>query len=61
MLIDPTDTEASITLLNSLKLTENKLKVCCVGDFIEDTNEFARSEVVLKVQFSYSITFVIAE
>lgn len=55
MLIDPTDTEASISLLHSLKLTDQKLKVCCVGDFVEDTDEFARSEVVLKIKTAMAV------
>ena len=54
MVIDPTDTEASITLLNSLKLTENKLNICYVGDFVENANEFVHNEVILKVTFCHS-------
>ncbi len=68
LLIDPTDTEAAVSLMYSLSIQlqalsftlldicdPKKIEVCCVGDFAKDTNELSRSEVVLKVKTAMAL------
>ncbi len=50
MVIDPTDNETAVSLLFSMRICDKeRTKICYVGDFADDANDLARSEVVLKV------------
>jgi hypothetical protein len=51
MVIDPTDNATAVSLLFDLKLCDREhTRICHVGEFHEDVNELARSEVVLQVK-----------
>ena len=50
MVIDPTDNETAVGLLFSLGICDRATtRICYVGDFSDDANDLARSDVVLQV------------
>jgi len=51
MLLDPTDTESSVSLLFSLNLLDqSQARIVCLGNFAEDETDAARSNLVLQIK-----------
>jgi len=51
MVLDPTDTESSVSLLFSLNLLDQAhTRIICLGNFAEDETDTARSNLVLQIK-----------
>ena len=51
LVIDPTDTQAALSLLRSQNVVDTqKISICHLGDFVDDDNEFVHMKAVQKVK-----------